>query len=88
MNAEPSLESNIEIAIASFRLIETGDRKLAHEIIGDDFVNLEAMDDPDQPDRDLGGIARQAWYRLWCARVSKTERFLHLCQWFPERAKL
>jgi hypothetical protein len=43
------LRSNKDIAIASFQLIETGDRQQARKIIGDDFINLEAADDPEQP---------------------------------------
>jgi predicted ester cyclase len=50
-----SLKSNREAAIASFRLIETGDPELARKIIDDNFVNLEAADDPDEPDRELKG---------------------------------
>jgi predicted ester cyclase len=62
-----NLEENKKIAIASFRLIETGDYELGHEIIADDFINLEAADDEDQPDRKahgpLGFLATGLWLR-------------------------
>ncbi len=43
------------IAHESFRLIETGDAELAERIIAIDFVNEEAKDDPDDPDRQQHG---------------------------------
>jgi hypothetical protein len=42
-----SLERNKQIAIESFRLIESGDAALADRIIASDFVNREAEDDRD-----------------------------------------
>jgi predicted ester cyclase len=52
-----SLEHNKRTAIDSFRLIETGDMTLAERIIAADFINREAEDDADQPDRQLAGVA-------------------------------
>lgn len=69
-----SPEQNKKTGLASFRLIETGDSDLAREIIADDFVNREAMDDPDQADRNLKGsagfLATSAWLRAAFADLS------------------
>ena len=40
-----SLDDNKRAALASFRLIETGDADLADQIIAPGYVNLEADDD-------------------------------------------
>jgi predicted ester cyclase len=57
-----SLEQNKDVAIASFRLIETGD-----QIIASDFVNREAEDNPEQEDRNAKGadgfLATSSWLR-------------------------
>lgn len=62
-----SLDANKAAAIASFRLIETADAALAEQIIAPDFVNREAEDDPDQPERIAAGpagfIATAHWLR-------------------------
>lgn len=62
-----SVSQNKEAAIASFRVIESGDASLAGEIVSPDFVNLEARDDPGQPDRGLKGpngfLATSRWLR-------------------------
>ncbi len=62
-----SLKQNEDVAIASFRLIETGDPILADEIIASDFVNREAEDDPEQEDRKAKGadgfLATSSWLR-------------------------
>ena len=62
-----SLKQNKDVAIASFRLIETGDPVLADEIIASDFVNREAEDDPEQEDRNAKGVdgflATSSWLR-------------------------
>jgi hypothetical protein len=50
-----SLERNKELAIASFRLSETGDNVLADQIIAADFINREAEDDPGQTDPEPHG---------------------------------
>lgn len=55
------------IAHESFRLIETGDPELAQRIIAVDFVNDEAKDDPDDPERQQHGpegfLATSRWLR-------------------------
>jgi predicted ester cyclase len=55
------------VALESFRLIETGDKELAQRIIAPDFVNQEADDDPDEPERQLPGpagfLATSQWLR-------------------------
>jgi len=62
-----SLEDNKRVAIESFRLIETGDAALAERIVAADFVNREAIDDVDQPERNLPGpsgfLATAQWLR-------------------------
>jgi hypothetical protein len=45
------------IALESFRLIETGDARLAERIIAPGFRNQEADDDPDDVERQLPGPA-------------------------------
>jgi hypothetical protein len=42
-----SLEQNKQVALESFRVIETGDSVAAVRIIAPDFINPEADDDPD-----------------------------------------
>jgi predicted ester cyclase len=55
------------VALESFRLIETGDAQLAQRIIAPDFVNQEADDDPDDPERQRPGpagfLATSQWLR-------------------------
>ena len=55
------------VALESFRLIETGDAKLAQRIIASDYVNQEADDDPDDVERQLRGpagfLATSQWLR-------------------------
>ena len=52
-----SLEQNKQVVLDSFRVLETGDSMVADRIIAPDFVNREADDDPDRPDRGLRGPA-------------------------------
>jgi predicted ester cyclase len=55
------------IAHKSFRLIETGDRELAEQIIAPDFINEEAEDDPEDVERQQHGpagfLATSHWLR-------------------------
>ncbi len=55
------------LARASFRLIETGDLELARQIIAPDFVNQEAVDDPEEVERQQQGpagfLATSRWLR-------------------------
>jgi ketosteroid isomerase-like protein len=46
-----------DLARAAFRLIETGDEAEAARIVSPDFVNREAEDDPDEPERQQRGPA-------------------------------
>ena len=61
------LEANKQAAIESFRLIESGDPALANQLIATDFVNVEARDDPAEPNRSLKGpagfLATGSWLR-------------------------
>ncbi len=60
-----SMDENKQVALESFRVIETGDFVMADRIIAADFINREADDDPDQADRNLRGpvgfIANSHW---------------------------
>jgi predicted ester cyclase len=60
-------DHNKLVAIESFRLIETGDSTLAARIVASDFVNHEAEDDDNEPDRKLPGpvgfLATSRWLR-------------------------
>jgi ketosteroid isomerase-like protein len=48
-----SLEQNEQVVLESFRVLETGDGVVADRIVAPDFINREADDDPDRPDRGL-----------------------------------
>jgi ketosteroid isomerase-like protein len=47
-----STEQNKQVVLESFRVLETGDAVVADRIVAPDFINREADDDPDRPDRD------------------------------------
>jgi predicted ester cyclase len=55
------------IARESFRLIETGDAKLAEQIVARDFINEEVADDPEDLERQQHGpagfLATSRWLR-------------------------
>src|SRR5271155_859144 len=55
------------LALESFRLIETGDAELAERIIAPGYLNQEADDDPDDVERRLPGpagfLASSQWLR-------------------------
>jgi predicted ester cyclase len=63
------------IALESFRLIETGDAQLAQRIIAPDFVNQEADDDPDDPERQRPGPAGFLATRQWLRDAFADLRF-------------
>jgi predicted ester cyclase len=69
-----SLQGNKTTAIESFRVVETEDAASAERIIDPDFVNVEAQDDPDQPERHLKGapgfLATSRWLRQSFANLS------------------
>ena len=50
-----SLEQNKQVALDAFRVLETGDPVAADRIVAPDFINREADDDPNRPDRGLRG---------------------------------
>lgn len=56
-----------DLALASFRVIESGDHAEAVRIISPDFVNLEAQDDPEDAERrergPAGYLATGTWLR-------------------------
>jgi predicted ester cyclase len=62
-----------DIALQSFRLIETGDPELAERIISPDFTNAEADDDPEDVERQQRGpagfLATSAWLRRAFSRL-------------------
>lgn len=64
-----SLEQNKQVALDAFRVLETGHSVAADRIIAPDFINREADDDPDRPDRGLRGpagvIATSRWLSGW-----------------------
>lgn len=63
------LEQNKQVALEAFRVLETGDSVTADRIIAPDFINREADDDPNRPDRGLRGpagvIATSHWLSGW-----------------------
>jgi predicted ester cyclase len=65
MHQHPRNPKNI--ALESFRLIETGDAELAERIIAPGYLNQEAEDDPDDAERQLPGpagfLATGQWLR-------------------------
>ena len=64
-----SLEQNKRVALEAFRVLETGDSTAADRIIAPDFINREADEDPDRPDRGIRGpagvIATSPWLTGW-----------------------
>jgi predicted ester cyclase len=69
------LDDNKRIALESFRIIETGEAAPADRIIAADFVNREAEDDPDQPDRNLKGPAGFMATSRWLSGAFSELRF-------------
>jgi ketosteroid isomerase-like protein len=59
------------VALDAFRVLETGDSAAADRIIAPDFINREADDDPNRPDRGLRGpagvIATSRWLSGWAS---------------------
>jgi steroid delta-isomerase-like uncharacterized protein len=70
-----SLEHNKRTAIESFQLIETGDVAAAERIIAADFINREAQDNPDHPERNLPGPAAFLATAKWLCSVFSDLRF-------------
>ena len=72
-----SLEQNKQLVLDSFRVLETGDGVRADRIIAPDFINREADDDPDRPDRGLRGPAGVIATSRWLAETFSDLRFDH-----------
>lgn len=70
-----SLEHNKQVVLDSFRVLETGDAVAADRIIAPDFVNREADDDPDRPDRGLRGPAGLIATSRWLSETFSDLRF-------------
>ena len=73
-----SLEQNKQAVLESFRVLETGDLTAADRIIAPDFINREADDDPDRPDRGLRGPAGLIATSRWLSETFSDLRFGHL----------
>ena len=72
-----SLAQNKQVALEAFRVLETGDSTAADRIIAPDFINREADDDPDRPDRGLRGHAGLIATSGWLAETFSELRFDH-----------
>jgi ketosteroid isomerase-like protein len=72
-----SLEQNKQVALESLRVLETGDSTAVGRIIAPDFINREADDDPDRPDRGLRGPAGLIATRRWLSGTFSDLRFDH-----------
>ena len=72
-----SLEQNKQVVLNSFRVLENGDRVAADQIVAPDFINREADDDPDRPDRGLRGPAGLIATSRWLSETFSDLRFDH-----------
>ena len=72
-----SLEQNKQVALDAFRVLETGDPVAADRIIASDFINREADDDPNRPDRGLRGPAGVIATSRWLSAAFSDLRFDH-----------
>ena len=70
-----SLEQNKQLVLDSFGVLETGDGVRADRIIAPDFINREADDDPDRPDRGLRGSAGVIATSRWLSETFSDLRF-------------
>jgi ketosteroid isomerase-like protein len=70
-----SLEQNKQVVRESFRVLDTGDSVGAVRIVAPDFINREADDDPDRPDRGLRGPAGLIATSRWLAATFSDLRF-------------
>src|SRR5215472_17933220 len=75
MEKPMSLEQNKQVVLDSFRVLETGDSVTADRIIAPDFVNREADDDHDRPDRGLRGPAGLIATSRWLSETFSDFRF-------------
>ena len=72
-----SLEQDKRAALDSLRVLETGDSAGADRFIAPDFVNREADDDPDRPDRGIRGPAGLLATSRWLRETFSGLRFEH-----------
>jgi len=72
-----TLEQNKQVALEAFRVIESGDPVAAKRIIAPDFINREADDDPNRPDRGLRGPAGLIATSRWLTETFSDLRFDH-----------
>jgi len=72
-----SLEQNKQVVLDSFRVLENGDRVAADQIVALDFINREADDDPDRPDRGLKGPAGLIATSRWLSETFSDLRLDH-----------
>ena len=72
-----SLEQNKQMALESFRVIETGDPVAADRIIAPDFFNREADDNANRPDRGLRGPAALIATSRWLCGTFSNLRLDH-----------
>jgi steroid delta-isomerase-like uncharacterized protein len=70
-----SLEENKRVALESLRAIQTGDTAAAKRIVAGDFINREADDDPDRPDRGIRGPAGLIATSRWLSETFSDFRF-------------
>ena len=70
-----TLEQNKQVALEAFRVIETGDAVAADRIIAPNFINREADDDPNRPDRGLRGPASLIATSHWLTGTFSGLRF-------------
>ena len=63
------------MALESFRVIETGNAALADRIIAPEFINREADDDPDEPERQLAGPSGFMATARWLSAAFSDLRF-------------
>ena len=72
-----SLEQNKQVVLESLRALETGDSTVANRIIATDFINREADDDPERPDRGLRGPAGLVATSRWLTGAFADLKFDH-----------
>lgn len=77
MERAMSVEQNKQAVLESFRVLETGNSAAAAQIIAPDFINREADDDPDRPDRGLRGPAGLIATSRWLSETFSDLRFGH-----------
>jgi ketosteroid isomerase-like protein len=70
-----SPEQNKQVVLESFRVLETGDAAAADRIVAPHFINREADDDPERPDRGLRGPAGLIATSRWLSETFSDLRF-------------